>query len=222
MKKNIRDGKLSLKSIVEDIAYMARTFPLATTDGILERFTELRPEVSQKENCMNCDASMFENIYEPDIFDALLLLQMAKIVRNHMDKKDDGTYLTFTQANRVHIDEISDYTVKSRRTKVSYLNFIVQQKGTKGSGVWVITTRGWEALRGIPVPKTVVVFRGKIEERGVEKITLSEMFKNHSDRVERAIERKKDIKHDYRNAFFDYNPQEWVEYGAVHEGNIVV
>jgi hypothetical protein len=64
------------------------------------------------------------------------------------------------------------------------------------------------------VPAQVRVWRKQIDERFDDTITLAEAFKVHRDKVEASIKRNKEPKNDYRSFADDYNPQEWVGFGA--------
>lgn len=69
---------------------------------------------------------------------------------------------------------------KNQRSNMSRLRFLGLARYTEAhSGRWFITKRGYQFLRGEPVPKTVWTFRNKIIDsmRTDETITLSQAFK---------------------------------------------
>lgn len=178
-------------------------------------------ELNDPEHCANCGASMLEYIYTLDYIDALMLLEMGREVRRH---KQAG--LPFTEANKIRVQHITNatYAMKSRTTKMSKLGLIAKLKGDNGHqipGYWVITKRGFDALKGYQVPKTVRIWRGKIEERGAERTSIQDEFGGHSRKVEATLLKGKTPKNDARANFADYDRREWFEFGEIHEGNIL-
>ncbi len=126
-----------------------------------------------KENCINCGANMIEYVFKFDYLDALLLVDMANIVRTKL-----GTGHMFNMANKVHTSELSP-RIKNRTTQTAKLGLIAKLTASDGKpvkGMWVITRRGFEAIAGREVPRYVHVFRGIITERPTEKITINEIF----------------------------------------------
>lgn len=176
------------------------------------------PELKDKETCPNCAASMKEYIYTFDAWDALLLLAMAKAVRSQMEKIND-----FTRSNQVLVPMLPvSHATKCRTTQSAKLGLIAQlltKKGKRVPGCWVITKRGWHALRGDPVPKRVKVWRKRIEERFEETITIEQALKSHSDYVEARMRKGFKPKDDQREAVRSFDPADWFEFG-VHAGNI--
>ena len=83
----------------------------------------------------------------------------------------------------------------------------------------VITKRGWEALAGRPVPAKVKVWRGKIEEKFDDRITIDEALKSHVEYVTRALGKGRKVREDHRDYIADFKFDEWCEW-AVHEGAI--
>lgn len=144
-----------------------------------------------KEICSTCGSVISPYIYNFDYFDCQLLRMMAKEVmrRKHVEN------LSFTQANKVHTTTLNTtYTARSRTTKCSKLGLIAKYRtseGTQEPGMWLITARGWAALRNEPVPARVEVFRKQITERPGELTTIQSIY-----------EAKKE--------FFD--AQEWYEF----------
>ena len=167
-------------------------FGAATVDRV---FYDIIGTNFDEEECPNCGASMAEYTVNLDRFDALLLIAIGKAVRRSIKKG-----VPFKEANKVHVQTLgdADYTTKSKTTQCSKLGLIAKVKGEGGKqvpGMWLITSRGFSALRGDPVPKKVVVFRGKIQERTEETTTIAEVVEN-------------------------YKPGEWVEIAGYAEGKI--
>lgn len=210
----IRAGLLSVEDLVQLIVTMhSEQQPLEAIHAAVREFLH---DNGNHTRCFNCDASMLEVIYEPSLFHGLLLIRMAEQVRDRQAEGKD-----FTAANHVHVPSLPTTDgIRHAVTQASYLNLVAQPEKARNTGIWVITGRGWAALRGEPIPKTVTVFRGHIEERGTETITLAEIFKNHSDRVEKAIAKKRAVKRDHRAAYANWDPIEWREFGKVHEGKL--
>jgi hypothetical protein len=179
------------------------------------------PELTDQEHCANCGASMLEYVYTLDYIDALMLLEMAREVRKH---RQAG--IPFTEANKIRVQHLTNatYAMKSRTTKMSKLGLIAKLKGENGHqvpGYWVITRRGFDALKGYQVPKTVRIWRGKIEERGADRTSIQEEFAGHSRKVEASLLKGKTPKSDARASFADYDRTQWYEFGDVHEGNLI-
>lgn len=169
---------------------------------------QLIPELRDKSKCLGCGRSMKITIYEADLHDALLILAMAKQVRDNIAKG-----MQFTEANKVHIPTLNatNATIK-RQTKCDYLGLIKQPENWRGTGCWLLTRWGWKAIRGEEISKSVKYWEGNLIGRSEAKITIIEMFKKHKDLVERAIAKKKAIKADYRFRFEGYNPKDWMEF----------
>jgi hypothetical protein len=217
-KKTIREGKINLPAIMSRI-FLSNGLPQMTEDycrAILSKHIE---GLNDREVCPNCGASMSEYIFIFDSIDALLLLAMAKEIR---DKKARG--ISFNQANQVHVPSLKvSLSIKCRTTICSKLGLIAKVKNDNGRharGVWLITERGWKALRGEPVPAFVKVFRGKIEERFDHTITMQEVFNGSKTRLEGLLRKKKEIDehYDYRSEINDYSASDWVVVGGVHQG----
>lgn len=165
--------------------------------------------------CPHCHASFVPTevpVYEYkfDVLHALLLLAMGRHVRS---RQNAG--LPFTAANQVRVPELEvSHAIRCRTTQASKLGLVAKclnAKKRQVPGVWVVTERGWAALRGEPVPRFVRVRNGEIEERTGEVITLSAAFHVHQEAVEAATARNRLPKSDYRVLFEGYKPEEWYE-----------
>lgn len=211
-----------LKPLVKIIAGIVQRNPSIADDPdyLMATISSNIPNFLDKTKCINCGASMAEYLYPVTIFEALLLYSMAQKVREKVDKG-----VAFTEANVTHVPSLDNasYTVKSRTGFASKLGIIAKHKkdGKHVSGQWAITTRGWQALRGMPIPKEVKVFRAQILERTEETITLAEVFRKHTDRVIGLLARKKVVKKDWRSEYEQYEPNEWVHIAGMHEGDII-
>lgn len=218
MKKQYRKGKVDFGSIIVEVMQKPG-MQNATPDYIRACLKNSIPELFDPAVCPNCDASMEERIYHFDVLNALLLFGMAKLVREGVAKG-----YSFTDANKVRVQDIeASLSVKCRTTMASKLGLVAKVKGSNGRqipGVWAITSRGWAALRGLPVPAKVKVWRNQIEEHFEENITIVEAFQVHREAVENAIRRNKEPKNDYRAEYAGYSPREWYDFN-LHVGNLV-
>lgn len=184
------------------------------------------PALAKKDTCPNCQASMQEYVFEFDLMDALLLFSMGQQVRHQADKLNArGVANTFTEANQVKTTQLScSYAARSRTTQCSKLGLIAKMRSENGKqkpGTWVITARGWKALGGLPVPKSVRVWRGEIMERTEEMTTLYDAFQSHEVKVRDLQQRGKKVRSDYTPQFSAYDPQEWIHYAGLHQGTLV-
>lgn len=175
------------------------------------------PELKDRSHCPNCEASMKEYVYTFDAWDALLVNAMAKVIR---DKVRKG--VPFTEANKVRIPELdAPHSVRCRTTKASKLGLVAAVTSGKRrvAGTWLITRRGWDALKGERVPMKVRVWRGRIEERFEETITMADALNSHLEYANKRIAKGKSLKEDHRHTVREYNPKEWYDFG-LHEGKI--
>lgn len=173
-----------------------------------------------KTRCPNCKGSMLEYIYVFDFHNALLLKTMGKVVAQRLREG-----MEFQEANKVHVVSMDapDHT-RHRTTQAAKLGLIAK---VKLDGVhdrrqgWLITKRGWEALRGIAVPSYVRVFQNEIIERSDVRITIGQVFEAYRERTAETVLKGKTLKSDYRQHTLDYDPMEWVNFGNVHHGEIL-
>ena len=175
--------------------------------------------LNSKTHCPNCKASMLEYIFVLDFHNALLLKKMGDAVRQN---QKDG--MAFTEANKIHVVsmEAPDYT-RHRTTQAAKLGLIAKVKldgvHNRKEG-WVITKRGFDALRGYGVPSWVKMWREEIIERSETRVTLDQVFAGYDERTTDQILKGKIVK-DYRQHVSDYDPMEWVNFGNVHQGEMI-
>lgn len=163
------------------------------------------PKLGDKSKCPGCLRSMKITIYEADLLDALLILAMARQVRENIKNG-----MTFTEANKVHLPTLqATQGILKRQTKCDYLGLIKQNENWRGSGYWCLTHWAYKALRGERIPKAAKYWEGELLGRSEATVTLGEMFQSHTDLIKRAIAKRKAIKTDRRAEFEDYNPAEW-------------
>lgn len=215
----------NLKSIVDTVVDFVRANPQSIHNPVWLKAAIAHniPALNNHKECPNCGASMVQYEFVFDCLDAVLLLAMAKDVREAMN---NPIGMTFTDANQVKVHHLPglSYSIKSRTTQMSKLGLIAQCRTSNGKripGAWLITKRGWSAIRGEAVPKTVISWRNEIQERPGELITLSEAFKVHTDKIKDVLSRNKLPKTDYRRFFEDYEPESWVGWGEVSQGRLI-
>lgn len=219
-KKQYNDG--NMPKVWDFLVEIHKKSPEMFDDAGLLRATVQQRWVSlgDKTRCPNCKGSMLEYVYVFDFHNALLLKYMGKEVSR---KLKEG--LDFTDANKVHVVSLDapDHT-RHRTTQAAKLGLIAK---VKLDGVhdrrqgWLITRRGWDALRGTKVPSWVQVFQNEIIERSLSDITISEVFKAYNTRTENTVLEGKTIKSDYRQHTLDYDPYEWINFGNVHKGEML-
>lgn len=208
--------QLAARMIKEDPTLLDDIDATHPDDRLIRLRTAMKvaiPALADKKVCPNCSASMAEYCDILDINDALLLFSMAKILRKNLNKG-----IPFTEANKIRVSwEDIHHTQKCRTTKCSKLGLIAKA----GSASWAITTRGFEALQGKPVPKMRVTFRGKIIERPEETTTLAQVFREHWAKMDNMQRRGKSLKHDKRATVAEYNPSDWVHIEGYAQGAIL-
>lgn len=174
----------------------------------------LKSTVAQKwkalknpKNCPNCGENMAEYINKLNFFNALLVKEMGDIVKKRIENG-----MSFKEANAIHVvsQKMHD-CVRHRTTQCRTLGLIAKVKNEDGKHDvkkgWLITKRGFAALRGEKVPAEVIVFRNKIEERTDILITLDEVFNNYHG--------------ENRSLVGERDPMEWVNFGENHQGNLL-
>lgn len=213
-KKEYRAGKI--KALVETVALYAAGNPDLILDCKMKNdWSLLHATLSsslegygKRDICFNCGYHMKIAVYTAGIMQGLLLMRMAEAVAK---AKAGGK--TFTEANCIHIPSlITTDGIRHSITQASYLNLVAQPKKSSQSGHWAITSRGWAALTGKPIPKYAKYWRGELIERSEEMTTLSEMFRTHTAKVIAAIARRKAVKEDYRADISQYDATKWIEY----------
>lgn len=162
-----------LRPIVQVVARLVKENPeMADNMGFLwANVQSIIPELKDRSKCANCGESMAVYTYTVTYLDTKLLCAMAEIITKRMNKG-----MSFTDANKIHLQtEIPNYTLTSRQTIASKLGLIakVMREGKHNRRLgWSITKRGFEFLRGQPVPRQVKVFHNTIQARFEETITM--------------------------------------------------
>lgn len=176
-------------------------------DGLLKaHVAQVWEALKDPKHCPNCGESMTEYVPKLDFYNALLLKEMGDVVKAKL-----RAGISLQEANAVHVvtQDFHD-CVRHRTTQCRTLGLIAKVKNDKGTHDrekgWLITARGFAALRGEEVPAEVTVFRNKIEERTDLKTTLDAVFA--------------DYKGENRSLVGERDPMEWVNFGKLHTGEM--
>lgn len=150
----------------------------------------MKKQPIEREHCPTCNQALArEYKFHFSVLGASLLLAMAKEVRRSIAFGRD-----FTSANKVHVTKLGlEANIVNATTIASKLGLIAkyEENGRQISGHWVITARGWSALRGNFVPESVTVKSKVITQHGDKLTTLASALKTYPGS--------------------DYNPQDWYE-----------
>jgi len=181
---------------------------------------EAIPALADKSHCPNCGESMAQYVRRVDVFVALLVLQMSKVV---LKRVADG--IPFTEANKIRVNAEGSigHVLKNNTSIARTLGLIAKYKDkSAGSGaLWVVTARGWAALRGEPIPAQVVVFRNQIIEHTDETTTFAAVFAGNTEKARELEKRNKHIKVDRRFDYADYDPTRYVEIAGMQQGALL-
>lgn len=218
-KKHYNNGKLP--KLWDFLVELHKTKPEAFTDTdfLIANVQTRWKSLGDKTRCPNCKASMLEYIFVLDFHNALLLKKMGDAVSFNLNKG-----MEFTEANKIHVVSMDapDYT-RHRTTQAAKLGLIAKVKldgvHNRKEG-WLITKRGFDALRGHGVPSWVKMWREEIIERSETRVTLQQVFEGYDARTTDQILAGKIVK-DYRTHISDYDPMEWVNFGDVHNGEMI-
>lgn len=163
------------------------------------------PALRDPSACPNCSENMLMYPVRFDYHKAQLLIQMAREVHENLDNGK-----SFTEANQVHVvsmrgsDAVRHATSQARTLGLIAKVTTVEGKHDTKKG-WLITRRGWAALRNEPVPAEVMVFRNRIVEVDgapeAPTTTLGEVMSKSGGGL--------------------YTPEEWVASATTHEGAIL-
>jgi len=177
------------------------------------------PELKDKARCANCDASMAQYEYNMDVLDVALVVAMGESVCQGIEEGQE-----FTEANKIHIPtlQVSD-AVRHRTTKCAKLGLIAKNNidGKDTRGIWVITRRGFEALKGEEIPASTIVWRGKIIDRPEMQTTFETVRRKYIIRIQDYEKRHRDTpRDDHRDAMGAYDKNDWVEVAGYQEGKL--
>ena len=177
-KNEYSPGKI--KPIIQVVARLVQNNPgmADNMDYLWANIVAAIPELKDRSHCANCGESMAVYIYSVTYIDTKLLCAMAEVITKRMSKG-----MSFTDANKIHLPtEIKTYTLISRQTISSKLGLIakVMKKDATGQTVhdrhtgWSITRRGFDFLKGLPIPRQVKVFHNRIQEHFDETIVMKD------------------------------------------------
>ena len=151
-KKDIKYHPGKIRPIIKVVARIVQENPKIAddVDYLMAVLRSSFPEITDRTQCPNCGTSMKIVVYTADLHDALLILAMARKVRQN---RNAG--MNFTDANKIHMPtlQVSNTTIK-RQTKCDYLGLMKQPDTLRNTGYWVLTHWAWKALKGHSIPKS--------------------------------------------------------------------
>jgi len=215
--KRLRNGKIDEK-LWDYLARLHQHQPEAFESGGYLRAMVARDwaELNNKKKCPNCDANMYEGVAQLDWHNAALLSSMGNVIKQRLREG-----MEFKEANAVHVvsANISD-ALRHRTSLTSKLGLIAKVRTEKGTHDttrgWLITKRGWAALRGEEVPAEVITWRGKIYER-TDKV--STIFIALTTPPKKTNSKMSD---EERQGIVDaYHPSNYYQLGKAHQGKML-
>ena len=227
MSKIYNPGKIkplikTIANIVEkeiDICMQNDTKICVDYGKLMEKIFVEIPELKDETHCANCGASMSQYEYNLNVVDMALIIGMAKKIR-----KATKAGKNFTDANIIHVPTlpVSD-AVRHRTSRCAKLGLIAKYRkdGQQEKGMWVITRRGFAALRGEEVPTGIIVWRGQTIERKENVTTFTNEVSNYIIKVEKYIKKHNERPEDSHCAdAIKYNQNEWVDFAGYHGGKL--
>jgi len=156
------------------------------------------PELNDKTKCPNCEANMTEYKYSLDAHDALLLIKLGNLFKGRI--RD----MSFQEANSFQVSKMHElsHLLRCRTSQCRVLGLLAKQEG-KGNH-WLITRRGFAALRGEHVPAHVKVWRNKIIDRFDEQTTLATALSTYDHTKSKDAE-------NFTSTAESWRPEEWLE-----------
>lgn len=197
--KKYNTGKLP--KLWEYLVKLHETKPEAfsSPDYLKAHVAQVWKALGDSKSCPNCAASMAMYRRKIDYFIVTLVVSMGRVVKHNMTKT------SFTEANQVHVnaDERIPHNARNMTGIASALGLIAPVQNKEAH--WLITSRGFAALRGEAVPAWVLTFRDEIIERATETVTFAEAMQRRKDPEERGV----------------YDPNEWVEITSFHQSPVL-
>lgn len=198
-KSKVQYSPGKLPKLWDLLVHIHRSNPEAFSDAGLLRTTVAQTWTSMKDHtkCPNCKAGMKMYRRSVDYFIVMLVVWMGRIVKKRIS---DG--VSFTEANKIHVNKEDDIPHNARNMTgiASALGLIAPVKDLEYH--WAITARGWAALRGDEIQKSVITFRDEIIERSTEMTTF------------RAAAHKQN------RSTGEYQENEWVDVAGFAEGSL--
>lgn len=205
-----------MRPLVKIVAEVIRRNPKAIDDMeyLLALVGEVIPRFNDKTKCLNCGGSMLMTATTLNLHTAILLIGMAKEVKKR------HSYMLFTEANKIHVSssEHISHAAQCHTTQAAKLGLIAK---SNPQPYWAITKLGWRALRGESVPKKRIMFKGKIVERPEETTTLTKVFDDYRQRVQRLKQQQKNVREDDTEQMRQYNPRDYADPVGYREGVVI-
>lgn len=178
-KNDYQKGRLGL--YIQNVVDMVKQDPtlLDNTNQIASNLLARAPELTNKDTCANCGASMKAISYYFDSKDAELLVRIAREVREKMKL----TSLSLFDANQTYTrgDDKGITRLNGMAIELYYFGLLDKVKVSLPNGrgrmiidTWRITQRGWLALAGVPVKKHVKVWKNGIDDTFPEVTTIGD------------------------------------------------
>lgn len=133
----------------------------------LEQVLALEQEAQAHDgNCSHCGNKISIYRHRPNTHHAKLLKAMADHVKE-------------TGINKINFDALAGaFSIKSQRTKMRQHGLIAKYKedGKHVPNTWLITTKGYDFLRGRPIPAIVIVYDNQVIGHGDDTITINDLL----------------------------------------------
>lgn len=221
MSKEFNPGKIN--PIIKVIARIVANDPALVFQNLdkelIAKVEEEIPELKDKSRCANCAAPMIQYSYNLNVLNTALVINMAKDVKRRI-----GIGMEFTEANMVHVPTLdTSDAIRHKTTDCAKLGLLAKYKvdGKHIHGMWVITTRGFEALRGKEVPTGIIVWRGRIIERPGYVTTFDKIRSMYQKKIDKHVKKHNEVpRGSYQDEVIKYNQNEWINFAGFHDGKL--
>ena len=210
----------NLPKFINGIKTILEREPGASYEYIITQLGQWFPEISDLEHCPNCGSNMKQYIFRFDVLDALLLIGMSQKVKQQSDTME------FTEANKVHVQKMNEltYAIRSRTTQCRLLGLVAKVKNEKGKqvgGTWLITKKGWKALRGEFIPAEVITFRNEIVDRTDKMMTIDMALQSHLKKVDDEHAKGNIPTSNHTHLIQEFNKFDWIHFGQTVQGKLL-
>ena len=220
MSKEYNPGKIKpMIKIIASIIHKEPGLLRKPSEYLIARVEEEIPELKNKTRCANCDAPMIQYSYDLNVINTSLVIIMAKEVRKRLNKG-----MPFTEANQVHVPTLNATdSARHKTTDCAKLGLLAKHlvDGKHERGMWVITKRGFTALKGEEVPTGYIVWRGKIIDRPGNMTTFAQVRSKYKIKVDSYIKKYNQLpKKNYHKDVIDYSVNDWIGFAGHHDGKL--
>ena len=146
-----------------------------------------------------------KNVHTLAVSDAVLIVNIYRAVKKRYEETKDLNIANKVDLAKVGYDNrLLDGVIK-QISICRYFGLVEQPPEWNNSGMWRLTELGRNVAKSISkVPKHCVVVNGEVVSKSKEEISLKEMFQTYNSKIERAIERKKQVNDRYYDFSKDY------------------